>query len=97
VLACLGTKKLSPFQLGLHHFNPPPKEISYKRHNEVLHQRGKRLGDEQCVQNLKDKGMQTQYEVNNFPRVTFLSKFEFSSFSMVWIWPIYSLEMELKG
>jgi hypothetical protein len=29
---------------------PPPKESSYKRGNEVLHQIGKRLGDEQCVQ-----------------------------------------------
>jgi hypothetical protein len=35
--------------LGLHHFNPPPKEISYKRDNEVLYQRRKRLGAEQCV------------------------------------------------
>jgi hypothetical protein len=23
--------------LGLHHFNPPPKESSYKGDNEVLH------------------------------------------------------------
>jgi hypothetical protein len=59
----LRTKKLSPFQLGLHHFNPPPKEISYKRDNEVLRQTGKSLGVEQCVQTLKDKGMQTQCEV----------------------------------
>jgi hypothetical protein len=44
------TKKLSPFQLGLHHFNLAPKAISYKRDNEVLHQIGKNLGDEQCVQ-----------------------------------------------
>jgi hypothetical protein len=97
VSARLRTEKLSPFQLGLHHFNPPPKASSYKRDNEVLHQRGKSLGDEQCVQTLKDKGMQTQYEVNNFSRVTFLSKVEFFSSSMVWIWPIYSLQMELKG
>jgi hypothetical protein len=49
------------------------------------------LGVEQCVQTLKDKGMHTQYEVNNFSKVNFLSKFEFFSSSMVWIWPIYSL------
>jgi hypothetical protein len=44
---CVGmfrTKKLSPFQLDLHHFNPPPKAISYKRDNEALHQIGKILG-----------------------------------------------------
>jgi hypothetical protein len=58
VSTSLRTEKLIPFQLGLHHFNPPPKASSYKRDNEVLHQRGKRLGDEQCVQTLKDKGMQ---------------------------------------
>jgi hypothetical protein len=79
VLACLRIEKLSPFQLGLHHFNPPPKESSYKRKNEVLHQRGKRLGVEQRVHTLKDKGMQTQYEVNNFSRITLLSKVEFVS------------------
>jgi hypothetical protein len=79
--ACLGTEKLSSFQLGLHHFNPPPKEISYKRDNEVLHQRGKSLGVEQCVQIQKKKGMQTQYEVNNFSRVTLLSQVEFFVFS----------------
>jgi hypothetical protein len=28
VSARFGTKKLSSFQLGLHHFNPPPKAIS---------------------------------------------------------------------
>jgi predicted Zn-dependent protease len=44
-----GTEKLSSFQLGLHHFNPPPKESSYKRDNEVLHEIGKILGDEHCV------------------------------------------------
>jgi hypothetical protein len=65
--------------LGLHHFNPPPKTRSYKRVSESLHQRGKSLGVEQCVLSLKDKGMQTQYEVNNFSRVTFLSKVEFFS------------------
>jgi hypothetical protein len=68
------TEKLSPFQLGLHHFNPPPKASSYKRDNEVLNQVGRSLGVEQCVQTLKDKGMQTQYEVNNFSKVTLLSK-----------------------
>jgi hypothetical protein len=93
----LRIEKLSPFQLGLHHFNPPPKENSYKRDNEVFHQRVKISGDEKCVQTLKDKGMKTQYEVNNFSRVTLLSKVEFFSLSMVWIWPIYSLQMELKG
>jgi hypothetical protein len=43
--------------LGLHHFNSPPKAGSYKRENEVLHQRGKSLGVEKCIQNLKEKGM----------------------------------------
>jgi hypothetical protein len=51
----LGTEKISPFQLGLHHFNPAPKARSYKRENEVLYQIWKRLGVEQCVQNLKEK------------------------------------------
>jgi hypothetical protein len=49
--------------MGLHHFNPPPNAISYKRDNEVLHQRGKSLGDKQCVHTFKDKGTQTQCEV----------------------------------
>jgi hypothetical protein len=40
--------------------------------------------------------MQIQYEVNNFSIVSFLSKVEFLSLSMVWIWPIYSLQMERK-
>ena len=30
------TEKLSPFQLGLHHFNPPPKASSCKGDKEVL-------------------------------------------------------------
>jgi hypothetical protein len=72
--ARLETEKLSPFQLGLHHFNPAPKESSYKRDNEVLHQRGKSLGDEQCVQTLKDKGMQTQCEVKISPEYLFSQK-----------------------
>jgi hypothetical protein len=47
---------------------------------------------------LKDKGMQTQCEVNNFSRVTLLSNLNyFSPFSIARIWPIYSLQMELKG
>jgi hypothetical protein len=74
VSARLGTEKLSPFQLGLHHFNPPPKASSYKRDNEVLHQRGKSLGVEQCVQTLKDKGMQTQCEVKISPEYLFSQK-----------------------
>jgi hypothetical protein len=45
----------------------------------------------------RTKGMQPQYEVNNFSIVTLLSKVEFFSLSTVWIWPIYSLQMELKG
>jgi hypothetical protein len=97
VSARLGIEKLSSFQLGLHHFNPPPKESSYKRDNEVLHQRGKSLGDKQCVQTLKHKGMQSQYEVNNFSRVTFLSKVEFFSSPQLGYGPFYSLQMELKG
>ena len=61
-VSTFGTEKLSPFHIGLHHFNPPPKTRSYKRVSESLHQRGKSLGVEQCVLSLKDKGMQTQYE-----------------------------------
>jgi hypothetical protein len=80
-----GTEKLSPFQLGLHHFNPPPKAISYKRDNEVLHQIGKILVDEQCVQTLKVKGMNTQYEVNNFSKVTLLSNLN--------LYPLHILDM----
>jgi hypothetical protein len=37
------------------------------RFQEVLHQRRKSLGVEQCVQTLKDKGMQTQCEVKISP------------------------------
>jgi hypothetical protein len=83
--------------MGLHEFNPPPNASSYKRDNEVLHQRGKSLGVEQCVQDLKYKGMKTHHEVNNFSRVTFLSKFHFFSLYMVFIWLIYNLQMELEG
>ena len=46
---------------------------------------------------LKDKGMQTQYEVNNFSRVTFLSKLNSFSFSIAQNWPIYSLQNGTKG
>jgi len=63
MLAWFETKKSSSFQLGPHHFNPPRKASSYKKDNKVLHQRGKNLGAEQCVQILKDKGMETQCEV----------------------------------
>jgi hypothetical protein len=93
----LETEKLSPFQLGLHHFNALPNESSYKKDNEVLHQRGKSLGAEKCVQTLKDKGMQTQYEVNNFSRVTFLSKVEFSPPPQIGYGMFYILQMEMKG
>jgi hypothetical protein len=44
MLAHLRNEKLSPFQLGLHHFNPPPKASSYKGENEVLHQIREELG-----------------------------------------------------
>jgi hypothetical protein len=37
-------KKLSSLQLGLHHFNPPPKPSSCKGDNEVLHQIREDLG-----------------------------------------------------
>jgi hypothetical protein len=46
VSAWFRNEKLNPFELGLHHFNPPPKTNSYKRNNEVLNQVGKSLGDE---------------------------------------------------
>jgi hypothetical protein len=58
----------------LSHFNPPPKASSYQRDNEVLHQRGKSLGAEQCVQNFKDKGMQTQCEMKISPKYLFSQK-----------------------
>jgi hypothetical protein len=76
VSAHLKTEKLSPFQLGLHHFNPPLKEISYKGDNEALHQRGKSVGVEKCVNTLKDKGMQiqTQCEVKISPEYLFSQK-----------------------
>jgi hypothetical protein len=38
------TKEPSSFQLGLHHFNPPPKASSKERDNEVLSTIGKELG-----------------------------------------------------
>jgi hypothetical protein len=38
------TKEPSSFQLALHHFNPPPKESSKERYNEVLSAVGKYLG-----------------------------------------------------
>jgi hypothetical protein len=73
------TKKLSSFQPGLHHFNPPPKASSCKGDNGVLHQIREDIGVYTPCSNLKDKGMQTQYEVNNFSRVTLLSKLNFFS------------------
>jgi hypothetical protein len=30
-------RETKSLQLGIHHFNPPPKAISYKGDNEVLH------------------------------------------------------------
>jgi hypothetical protein len=75
VSARLKTKKISPFQQDLHHFNPPPKARSYKGDNEFLHQIKKILGDEQCVQTLKDKGVQTQCEVKIYPEYIFSQKF----------------------
>jgi hypothetical protein len=41
--------------------------------------------------------MQTQYEVNNFSRVTFLSKLNSFSFSIARNWPIYSLQNGTEG
>jgi hypothetical protein len=73
-------EKLSLFQLGLHHFNPPPKASSYKGENEVPHQRSKILGDEQCFQTLKDKGMQTQCEVKISPEYLFSQNLNSLSF-----------------
>ena len=40
--------------------------------------------------------MQTQYEVNNFSIVTFLSNLNYFSFSIAWNWPIYSLQNGTK-
>jgi hypothetical protein len=85
VSARLGTKKLSPFQLGLQHFNPPPKTSSYKGYNEILYQRRKSLGDEQCVHTLKDKGMQTQCEVKISLDYICAQKMNYL-LSMAWIW-----------
>ena len=47
------TKKLSSFQLGFHHFNPPPKASSYQRANEVLSTIRKELGGLNAVFRLK--------------------------------------------
>jgi hypothetical protein len=41
--------------------------------------------------------MQTQYEVNNFFRVTLLSKLNFFSFSIARNWPLYSLKNATEG
>jgi hypothetical protein len=41
--------------------------------------------------------MQTQYEVNNFSSVTFLSKLNSISFSIAWNWPLYSLKNATEG
>ena len=73
VSARFGTEKPSSFQLGLYHFNPPPKEISKKGDSEVLSTIREDLGGLTLCSDLKDKGMQTQYELNNLSRVTFLS------------------------
>jgi hypothetical protein len=35
-------RETKSLQLGLHHFNPPPKESSYKGFNEVLHHKEER-------------------------------------------------------
>jgi hypothetical protein len=47
--------------------------------------------------NLKDKGMQTRYEVNNSSRLTFLSKLNYFSFSITQNWPLYSLQNGTEG
>ena len=41
--------------------------------------------------------MQTQYEVNNFSRVTFLSKLNSFSFSIAQNWLLYSLQNATEG
>jgi hypothetical protein len=41
--------------------------------------------------------MQTQYEVNNFSRVNFLSKLILSLISIARNWPIYSLKNGNEG
>jgi len=66
--------------MGLHHFNPPPKASSYKGDNEVLHQRRKSLGVEQCVHTFKNKGMQTQCEVKISPEYVCSQKLNYLLF-----------------
>jgi hypothetical protein len=66
-------------------FGPPPKASSYKRGNEVLHQRGKSFGAKHSVQNLNGKGMQTQCEVKISPEYLFsqnLNSLPFHGFDM---------------
>jgi hypothetical protein len=46
---------------------------------------------------LKDKGMQTQYEVNNSSRVTLLSKLNSFSSSISRNLPLYSLQNGTEG
>jgi hypothetical protein len=89
-------RETKSLQLGLHHFNPPPKASSYKRVNEVLHHKEGREGFEQGVQTFKDKGMQTQYEVK-FLQSVFALKVELLNLSRLGYGSIYSLQMELKG
>jgi hypothetical protein len=61
-VSTFGTEKLSPFQLGLHHFNPPLKASSYKRENEVLHQIGKSLGLNNVFRLKRTKGCRLNME-----------------------------------
>jgi hypothetical protein len=54
------------------------------------------LGVEQGVQTLKDKGIQTQYEVK-FHHSVFALKVELFNSSRLGYGSIYSLQIELKG
>jgi hypothetical protein len=92
---CNGThqnRETKSLQLGLHHFNPPPNESSYKGDNEVIHHKEGR-----GLHTFKDKGMQTQYEVKFLQSVFDLKVELFSSFPSLEYGSIYSLHMELKG
>jgi hypothetical protein len=55
------------------------------------------LGGSTPSSELKDKGMQTQYEVNNFSRVTLLSKLNSLSFSKPHNWMLYNYKISTKG
>jgi hypothetical protein len=92
VSARFGIEKLSSFQLGLHQ-----RQAHIREKMRFSINKGRAWGLKNVFR-LKGQGMQTQCEVNNFSRVTLFSKLNTSLlFSIARIWPICSLQVELKG